>query len=132
MNFSVKKVDVINLSADDLAGIRTFYEDVLGLPLAFQDDTIAVFQLENVIISVRPATATAALIAPARVATPEAGSRFALAVFVDDVDAVCAELAERGVVLLNGPADQPWGMRTASFADPAGHIWNLGQDLDAS
>jgi uncharacterized glyoxalase superfamily protein PhnB len=53
-----------------------------------------------------------------------------LAVFVDDVDAACTELAHRGVVLLNGLADRSWGMRTATFSDPPGHIWEIAQDLD--
>ena len=64
------------------------------------------------------------------VGTPEGGSRFVLAVFVDDVDAACTELAHRGVVLLNGLADRSWGMRTATFSDPPGHIWEIAQDLD--
>ena len=53
-------------------------------------------------------------------------SRFQLSVWVADVDAVCAQLRERGVVL-NGPVDRPWGMRTANFVDPAGHGWEVGQ-----
>ena len=44
---------------------------------------------------------------------------------VEDVDAMCAELATRGVTLLNGPIDRPWGIRTASFMDPGGHIWEI-------
>ena len=39
-----------------------------------------------------------------------------------------AEFASRGVELLNGPVDRPWGVRTAAFADPAGHIWELAGD----
>ena len=46
---------------------------------------------------------------------------------VDDVDAMCAELTARGVVLLNGPMDRPWGIRTASFRDPGGHIWEIAR-----
>ena len=34
---------------------------------------------------------------------------------VDDVDAMCGELIGRGVQLLNGPMNRPWGIRTASF-----------------
>ena len=49
---------------------------------------------------------------------------------MDDVDAACTELAQSGVTLLNEPADRPWGMRTASFSDPAGHVWEIAQDLD--
>ncbi|MDQ3782600.1 MAG: VOC family protein, partial [Actinomycetota bacterium] len=29
--------------------------------------------------------------------------------------------------LLNGPVDRPWGVRTASFRDPAGHIWEIAR-----
>jgi len=39
--------------------------------------------------------------------------------------AVCAELASRGVELLNGPMNRDWGLRTASFTDPDGHIWEV-------
>ena len=53
--------------------------------------------------------------------------RFQLTIEVDDVDATCAELAERGVELLNGPIDRPWGVRTASFRDPGGHIWEIAK-----
>ncbi|MGH3402377.1 MAG: hypothetical protein ACRDRJ_07680 [Streptosporangiaceae bacterium] len=28
-----------------------------------------------------------------------------------------------------GPADRPWGMRTVTFADPGGHIWEIAQEL---
>ena len=31
--------------------------------------------------------------------------------------------------LLNGPVNRPWGVRTASFADPGGHIWEIAQEL---
>lgn len=48
---------------------------------------------------------------------------------IDDVDAVCVELNARGVTLLNGPMNRPWGVRTASFADPGGHIWEIAQQL---
>jgi catechol 2,3-dioxygenase-like lactoylglutathione lyase family enzyme len=130
MDFSFKRVDVINLFAADLATTNRFYQQVLGLPLAFEDETTAVYKLENVMICLTAAPKAAELIAPTAVASPDTGSRFMPAMFVDDVDAVCAELAQRGVQLLNGPTDRPWGMRTACFTDPAGHIWQLGQELD--
>jgi uncharacterized glyoxalase superfamily protein PhnB len=33
------------------------------------------------------------------------------------------------VEVITGPADRPWGMRTVTFADPAGHIWEIAQGL---
>jgi uncharacterized glyoxalase superfamily protein PhnB len=48
---------------------------------------------------------------------------------VDNVDTTCAELASRGVKILNGPMNRPWGIRTASFTDPSGHIRENAGDL---
>jgi uncharacterized glyoxalase superfamily protein PhnB len=42
---------------------------------------------------------------------------------------VCKELQRRGVKLLTGPRDRPWGLRTANFVDPAGHSWEVGQKV---
>jgi catechol 2,3-dioxygenase-like lactoylglutathione lyase family enzyme len=33
------------------------------------------------------------------------------------------------VELLNGPLDREWGVRTAAFADPDGHVWEIAQEL---
>jgi uncharacterized glyoxalase superfamily protein PhnB len=69
------------------------------------------------------------LIEPAAVAGPEVGSRLLLTIKVADANAVCAELERHGVKLLNGPVDRPWGRRTAAFADPAGNVWEIAQEL---
>jgi uncharacterized glyoxalase superfamily protein PhnB len=97
--------------------------------MTFEDENSAVFKFENMMVNLMHVSAAPQLIAPAAVASPEAGSRCVFAMFVDDVDAACAELAQHGVVLLNGPVDRPWGVRTASITDPAGHIWEIAQDL---
>jgi uncharacterized glyoxalase superfamily protein PhnB len=65
------------------------------------------------------------LVAPASLAPADAGVRFQFTLGVEDVDAMCDELEARGVKLLNGPMDRPWGIRTASFRDPGGHIWEI-------
>jgi uncharacterized glyoxalase superfamily protein PhnB len=49
---------------------------------------------------------------------------------VEDVDAMCTELATRGVKLLNGSVDRPWGVRTASFNDPSGNIWEITKVIE--
>jgi catechol 2,3-dioxygenase-like lactoylglutathione lyase family enzyme len=125
-------VDAITLFTEDLAGTKAFYQDAFGLPVIFQDENSAVFKFENTVINVLAATAAPELIEPGTVASPDAGSRFVLTLGVADVDAVCAELAQRGVELLNGPMNRPWGIRTASFADPGGHIWEIAQDLPST
>jgi catechol 2,3-dioxygenase-like lactoylglutathione lyase family enzyme len=61
----------------------------------------------------------------ARVGGAYPGARFQFTVGVEDWDAMCEALRARGVELLNGPMDRPWGVRTATFRDPAGYIWEI-------
>ena len=118
-------ISAITLFVEDLDATKRFYAEVFRLPLVFEDDASAVFNFDNTIVNLLTATAAVELIEPAAVAGREAGARAQLTIEVDDVDAVCAELASRGVELLNGPMDRPWGIRTASFRDPGGHIWEI-------
>jgi catechol 2,3-dioxygenase-like lactoylglutathione lyase family enzyme len=126
---SLKSIDVITLFVEDLQRSKLFYRDVFGLQVAFEDENSAVFEFENLIINLLTMSAARGLIEPRIVAGREAGSRFQFTIRVDDVDALCAELGTRGVALLNGPMDREWGVRTASFVDPDGHIWEIAQQL---
>jgi catechol 2,3-dioxygenase-like lactoylglutathione lyase family enzyme len=125
-------IDAITLFAEDLERSKRFYQDVFGLPVYFEDENSAVFKLDNTLINLLDVTQADDLIGPAAVAPRAAGARAQFTIGVDDVDAVCAELARRGVALLNGPVNRPWGIRTASFTDPSGHIWEIAADLPRS
>ena len=118
-------ISAITLFVEDLAAAKQFYLDVFALPVMFEDDNSAVFNFGNTLINLLKTTEAPDLIRPASVASPEAGSRVQFTIGVADIDAMCAELAARGVKLLNGPMDRPWGIRTASFRDPGGHIWEI-------
>jgi catechol 2,3-dioxygenase-like lactoylglutathione lyase family enzyme len=120
-----KGVYAITLFVEDLKVTKAFYEKVFGLPIHFEDDASAVFSFGNTLVNLLQVDAAHELVAPAAVASPEAGVRLQLTVNVDDVDAICEKLIASGVKLLNGPIDRPWGIRTASFRDPAGHIWEI-------
>ena len=122
-------ITAITLFVDDLAATRTFYREVFGLPILFEDEDSAVFRFDNTMINLLTASAAVSLIDPATVASTGSGSRLQLTLDVENVDATCAELAARGVELLNGPMDREWGIRTASFRDPGGHIWEIAQPL---
>jgi catechol 2,3-dioxygenase-like lactoylglutathione lyase family enzyme len=122
-------IDAITLFSEDLDRSKRFYQEVFGLPVVYEDENSAVFKFDNTVINLLKIPAAHELVEPGTVASREAGARFELTIGVDDVDAVCAELAKRGVSLLNGPMNRPWGIRTASFTDPGGHIWEIAQDL---
>ncbi|MFB5676734.1 VOC family protein [Paenibacillus terreus] len=124
-----QSINVITLFVEDLHASKSFYQEVFGLSAVYEDDNSAVFDFANMSINLLVIPAAKGLIAPEAVASREAGSRFQFTIRIDAVDAVCAELKLRGVALLNGPMDRPWGVRTASFADPDGHIWEIAQQL---
>ena len=129
MSDSLKSVGAITLFVDDPQRSKSFYQGVFDVPMIYEDDDAAAFQFENTIVNLLVLPAARDLIDPGSVAPRDAGSRFQLTVWVDDADAVCAQLATRGVELLNGPINREWGVRTATFTDPDGHIWEIGQRL---
>ncbi len=120
-----ENIFAVTLFAEDLAQTKAFYHLVFGAPSVFEDPRSAVFKFGNLLINLLDVTEAPDLIGPALVALPEAGARSQFTIQVDDVDAVVAELQAQGVTLLNGPLDRPWGIRTAAFQDPAGHVWEI-------
>jgi lactoylglutathione lyase len=126
---SLGSVGAVTLFVDDPQRSKLFYQDVFDLSPIYEDEDAAAFRFENLIVNLLKIPAARDLIDPGVVAGAEAGSRFQLTVWVDDADAACAQLTSRGVELLNGPVDREWGVRTASFTDPDGHIWEIAQQL---
>lgn len=120
-------IAAVTLFVEDLEAARQFYRRVFGLPVVYEDDNSAVFSFGSTLVNLLKVTEAKELIEPAAVGDRDAGARSQFTIAVDDVDAMCAELASRGVELLNGPMDRPWGIRTASFVDPGGHIWEIAK-----
>ncbi|MFD5125935.1 VOC family protein [Streptomyces sp. NPDC058385] len=58
-----------------------------------------------------------------RAPTAAGGTTVGLHVFVDDVDALARLAVAAGAELLQSPADQFHGDRTAIVRDPFGHVW---------
>jgi lactoylglutathione lyase len=120
-----KRIGALTLFVEDLATTRQFYLDAFGLPVHYEDEVSVVFDFGNTLVNLLLATEAPELVEPAPVGGPDGGVRFQLTVDVEDVDATCARLRDRGVELLNGPVDRPWGVRTAAFQDPGGHVWEI-------
>jgi catechol 2,3-dioxygenase-like lactoylglutathione lyase family enzyme len=118
-------IAAITLFVEDLEAARRFYMEVFQLPASYEDDNSTVFKFGETLVNLLKASEAPSMVAPATVAPPEAGVRFQFTLGVEDVDRVSEELRSRGVEFLNGPIDRPWGIRTASFRDPGGHIWEI-------
>jgi catechol 2,3-dioxygenase-like lactoylglutathione lyase family enzyme len=125
-----RTVGAITLFVEDPVRARGFYVRAFDASPLFEDADSAAVAFDNLIVNLLRVSAAGELVEPAAIAE-DGGSRFMLTVWVDDADATVAELRRRGVDLLNGPMDRPWGMRTAAFADPDGHVWEIAEQLSA-
>jgi catechol 2,3-dioxygenase-like lactoylglutathione lyase family enzyme len=130
MAHSLKTVNVITLFVDDLQRSKEFYERVFNITAADEGDATVIFRLENLFLRLLTrGEAERETFGQVPLADSDSGAGFQLAIFVDDTDALCAELAELGVSIAYGPVDRPWGVRNAAFRDPDGHIWVVSADI---
>lgn len=130
MSLDSSLIGAITLFAEDLDATKAFYRRVFDREPIFEEGNSAVFRFGDTLINLLRVSQAPELIEPAPVAGPEAGSRMQFTIWVDDCDATFAELQGKGVRFLNGPQDRFWGQRTAAFADPAGHIWEIAQGIE--
>ena len=121
--------EVLTLFVEDVSAAKAFYSKIFDPAVVYQDEVSCVLKFEGAMVNLLQASNASPLVQPVSVPPAAAGARILLTIKVDDVDAVCAELQDRGVALLNGPIDRPWGRRTAAFADPSGHVWEVAQVL---
>jgi catechol 2,3-dioxygenase-like lactoylglutathione lyase family enzyme len=129
MSESLKSVGAITMFIDDTQRSKAFYEQVFGAKAVYEDEDAVAFEFENMVVNMLRVRAAHELIAPAPVGDADAPRRFQLTIEVQDTDAVCEQLAASGVELLNGPMDREWGVRTAAFTDPDGHIWEVAAKI---
>ncbi len=131
MGESLKSVGAITLFVADLARSKEFYARAFKVDVAFEDDNSVAFKLDNLFLNLlKRGAAVNELLGP--VPEAQSGASFELTIWVDDADAVCLDLAERGVSIVSGPIDRPWGMRSAAFLDPDGYVWEVAAAIPSA
>jgi catechol 2,3-dioxygenase-like lactoylglutathione lyase family enzyme len=125
----VPGISAISLFVDDVQRAKAWYQHVFDVLVVFEDEVSAVVQFDNTIVNLLARTEAPGLVAPAPVAASGAGAQLQFTIWVGDANDTVAQLRARGVTLLNGPIDRPWGQRTACFADPDGFVWEIAQTL---
>ena len=124
---AIRAIDYTVIFVRDMAGMRRFYEDVLGFPL--------LRELSPGWIEYKVGPNTLALARPSRTAKDApipAGSaslQLAFKVSASEVDRCVDELVRRGVNLLSPPTDQVFGHRTLFFRDPDGNLLEVFADI---
>ena len=126
------KITATVLIVQDLNKVMTFYRDVLGLPPTFNDDVSYGFKLGDQDLVVLQVSAAIEMTGePAISLTAGVNHTMMPCINCDDIDATYNELTAKGLNFIKPPKDQAWGRRTAYFADPEGHLWELYQELPA-
>ncbi len=110
------------LEVKDIKASEAFYREKLGFrPGSFfgEPPTFCLMSRDNVAIFLDLAR------------TPRAAplnQYWAIYFYVDDVDAMAAELAAKGVAFEREIEDQPYGCRDFDIRDPDGHIIGIGRN----
>lgn len=92
----VNGVAAITLFQNDLPAARTFYEQMFGLPVLYEESNSVVFRFDDTLINLLDVRAADELVAPGAVGTSGGGYRALLTFEVEDVDALCEQLSAKG------------------------------------
>ena len=110
----VKRI-VTNISTPDIAEVKRFYQDVLGLEVLMDHGWIATYgSSDNMNIQISFAS--------------EGGSGTPvpdISIEVDDVDVALERARKGGFKVIYGPVDEPWGVRRFYVSDPFGKLINI-------
>jgi catechol 2,3-dioxygenase-like lactoylglutathione lyase family enzyme len=110
------------LPVSDIERSIAYYQEALGLNLAWRtvDGGLAALATGEIeILFLVPWTGEGA---------PPAQSSY---VYVEDPDALCAELQDSGADIVDPVASRPYGMRDFVVRDPDGHRFTLGRGEEA-
>jgi hypothetical protein len=132
------RIHVITLGVDNLERALAFYRSLgfespgIGGTEYVGDDhepggSVAMFRLEGGLILSLYARSDLAKDAGIPVAAPASGE-FSIGHLVpnrEDVDSLLREAVAAGAEALAGPHDRPWGIYSAYFRDPDGHLWEV-------
>ena len=116
MRHSVTVFTVANI-ADSLA----YYRDRLGFDVAFE------YGQPTSYVGLKEGNVSLHLIATTR--NNRLPGRGAVSIFVDDVDALHADLVRRGARVMSDPSDQNYGIRDFDVTDLDGNMIYFGMPL---
>ena len=104
----------------NIAESMAYYRDKLGFDVAFE------YGEPTFYVGLCSGDVTVHLVAASQ--TPRQPGNGAMCIFVDDVDAVHADLMKRGAKVLKEPKDYDYGMRDFDVADLDGNMIFFGTE----
>ncbi len=101
----------------DVAAAVAHYRDVLGFHINHQQDDLGVMDRDEITVLLIPRTEQ----------RPGIGSTY---VYIEDADALYAELRAKGANVQGEPVSYPWGLRDFAVLDPDGNRLRFGQPFE--
>ena len=108
----LSKLSYLTLWAVRFDQVRDLYKDILGLPVAEENENFIMFDTKGSRLAFHRLTK----------APPLSRSTVEVHLEVHDVDEVYFSLKSKGVKFEDAPANRPWGTRSAGFKDPEGYV----------
>ncbi len=108
---------------DDPQGSRDFYEGLLGLRVAMEQDGFLMLQSTSV-----PTTQVILAWAHPDVMDPQV-HRLDISTEVADIDAAHADALARGLEIVYPLTDEPWGIRRFFVREPSGKVVNVTRHI---
>jgi uncharacterized glyoxalase superfamily protein PhnB len=105
------------LPFNDVAAAVTYYRDVLGFRINYQQDDLGVMDRDEI---------TVLLVARSK----QLNGIGAFEVYVENADALYAELRDKGANLQGEPVSHPWGLRDFHVVDPEGNRITFAQPFE--
>lgn len=123
----IRSLDYTVIFARQMSAMREFYGATLGFPLhkelgaqwvEYRVGSNILALTERGLVFNDPAPPIGVL-----------SLQLAFRVAPNEVAACAATLKERGVTIISGPTDQPWGHRTLFFRDPDGNVLEIYAEI---
>ena len=123
----VKELNYAIVLCDDMERMKAFYRDLFSFSVEVETETSLSFRAgPTVSLALRKRERHY----DGRGSGPQSpGVQLAFRVEPDEVKRCYEQLVERGVTILDPPADQPRGHRTVYFADPEGNILEVYAEI---
>ena len=125
MPTNLHTLDYVILLCEDLVRMKTFYHEVLGLPIERDWDGWVELRAGAVLLTLRPRGRSY----DGKIPHGVAGVQLAFRVSSHDVDAYYSDLMEKNVEILEPPRDHEYGHRTLFFRDPAANILEIYAEI---
>lgn len=123
---NVRQLDYAIVLCDDLERMKAFYRDLFDFRVRVETPTVIALEAGSVTLCLRKRTRNY----DGRSAGPQSpGVQLAFRVAPGDVEPCHEQLKQKGVTILDPPADQEWGHRTVYFSDPEGNILEIYAEL---